>query len=469
MKHFFISLIVLLQCTMLLGHGFSVDTLVLLANNGWQQIGTVCYCAQKKKISIASYDVTSLFQTIAQIIRGGRSKSNCYIRFGFEERFKDSQHYNELACTPTQEFYCARTHQWIPAYMLKVGDELVCANNTTKIIAYISLIDKPLEVYSIEVKPTHTFFVTTHSIITHNMVLPIAFSAGLSIPFGASAGGAAGSFFGPVTFVIGAAIGCIVGTLVKIVCDGKIPTYTIDTYDVNTFKRSVNQQPENTMSGEPSIIIGPHYMPAQQIVMVSTHNEHTFNDDDQNEVSFSITIQNPAKEKPGCGDATPQTPPILITPADPIPVRQCPGYSLPLEEDKQAHHNGGCGAIPDELKDVLNKPIIHTTENNAEDKVDTTLDGASYEGKSNEGTKIYSKPNDYEDAIKDFEGMELGDIRAIKNGEGFVGSLPDGRQVNVRKTSKGDYKGENKWPTLEIRSVDGRRSKIKIRYTKGKS
>lgn len=432
MKHFYISLIALLQLVPLSGHGFSVDTLVLLADNGWQQINAICHRALKKKVSVASYDTISSFLTTASVIRGGKSTTNCYIRFGFEERSKDLQHHDEVVCTPAQEFYCASQRKWIPAYMLKIGDELFCANNTTKTVAYVSLINQPLDIYTVEVKRTHTFFVTQHSMLTHNMVLPIAFNIGLSIPFGASAIGTVGSFFGPATLVIGAAAGCILGALVKIIYDGQIPCYSVDTYDAAIVEQQVNQQPQIVCDWP----------------------------------SCSIIVQDQPKEKPGCVPGiveifenpgcpiiTLETPLILITPAEPMPIFQ----------------NPGCGAIPDELKEILNKPIVYIAESNADDKVNKVLDGASYVGKSNEGTKIYSKPKGYGDAIKDFEGMELDGVKSIKNDEVSVGSLSDGRKVNVRKTSKGNHKGEDKWPTLEIRSSDGKRSKIKIRYTKANS
>lgn len=347
MKRFLLSLIALAYTTLLSGHGFSSDTLVLLAGNGWQQISTVCYRTQKKKIAVASYNTTASYQTTSKTIRGGRSKSNCFIRFGFEERFKDSQ-LHEVACTPTQEFYSATTHQWIPAYKLKIGDELLCASNTTKTVAYISLIKEPLDIYTIEVKHTHTFFVTHHSLLTHNMVIPVAFSLGVSIPFGASAGGAAGGFFGPITFLVGAAIGCAVGALVKIVCNSKLPTYTVDAYNANTFDQYVKQQPQVATFSEPHVTLSPDYKETQQITDATAgeaYGEYTFSDDNENTPCFSITIHNPPKEKPGCGDTTPQKPLILIVPADPMPVFQNPGYRPLSDEERKMLSGGGCTII----------------------------------------------------------------------------------------------------------------------------
>ena len=121
MKRFYLSLIAAIHATLLIGHGFRADTLVLLADNTWQEINTVCYRTQKKKIRVASYDTALLWHTPSKTIQSGRSRSNCYIRFGFEE--KQSSH--DVTCTPTQEFYSATTCQWIPAYKLKIGDALL--------------------------------------------------------------------------------------------------------------------------------------------------------------------------------------------------------------------------------------------------------------------------------------------------------------------------------------------------------
>ncbi|XP_078320922.1 uncharacterized protein LOC144621478 [Crassostrea virginica] len=62
-------------------------------------------------------------------------------------------------------------------------------------------------------------------------------------------------------------------------------------------------------------------------------------------------------------------------------------------------------------------------------------------------TKHFSKPGDYETAVKDFELFKPADIRIIdKNGqEGFYGDLLDGKYtLTVRKTSS------NGQPTLQL-------------------
>jgi len=460
----YISVIVSLLHSLLLGHGFGADTLVLLSNNSWQQLNTICYRAQKKKVHIASYDTTSLWQTTARVVHGGRSKTNCYIRFGFDERLKNSQRH-DVICTPTQEFYNASTRQWVPAYMLKMGDKLLCANNATKTVACISLVKESLDIFTIEVKHTHTFFVTQHSLLTHNMVIPVAFSFGLSIPFGASAGGAAGGFFGPATFVVGAAIGCAVGALVKIACNSKMPTYTVDTYNANTFEQHIKKQPQIVTFNEPQVALSPDYKVTQQKIATAgeTHAEYTFSDDNEDIPCFSTVIHNLPKEKPGCGDTTPQKPLILVTPAEPMPVFQNPGYSPPREADETTS-SGGCGVIPDELKDLFNKPLILTTDSNntpvtEHDRIRKTIDDMktnAEQGNDTDGkSKQYIKNGDFEDAKRDFESFMPSNVRPIPNG--LAGDLPNGHTINVRvKSSEGS-------PTLEIFNPANKK-KIKFRY-----
>jgi hypothetical protein len=82
-----------------------------------------------------------------------------------------------------------------------------------------------------------------------------------------------------------------------------------------------------------------------------------------------------------------------------------------------------------------------------------------------EGTLVYLKPKTFEDAVKDFEDMGLTNIKAMPNNKGFVGTLPDGKTINVRNTSKGNKEGENMWPTIEIYNPVTEDKEIKIRYT----
>ena len=85
-----------------------------------------------------------------------------------------------------------------------------------------------------------------------------------------------------------------------------------------------------------STFISSHGFGADTLVLLAN--------DDGNE-SFSITIQNPPKEKPGCGNTAPQKPLMCVTPADPMPVFQNPGYR-PLSDEERKMFSGDCTLIP---------------------------------------------------------------------------------------------------------------------------
>jgi len=176
------------------GHGLAADTLVQLGDGSWQTIHTICLRSLHNKVSVSSYNVDASCKTTQLVKSGRRSQSNCYMRLGFDSGFNDVTR-NDIVCTPMQEFYIPETHTWAHAYTLKVGDALLTKNKGAKSITYIQFVPKPIKMYTLEIKKSHTFFVGYHSILTHNMMLPLAFNVGLSLPFGSAAGGAAGGFF----------------------------------------------------------------------------------------------------------------------------------------------------------------------------------------------------------------------------------------------------------------------------------
>jgi hypothetical protein len=80
----------------------------------------------------------------------------------------------------------------------------------------------------------------------------LAFNVGLSIPFGSVAGFTAGGFFGPAGIIGGVVLGSIIGFVVKVICEDRIPTYKVPKYDtafINThcFKaaRYIEESNEN--------------------------------------------------------------------------------------------------------------------------------------------------------------------------------------------------------------------------------
>jgi len=97
----------------------------------------------------------------------------------------------------------------MPAGKLVIGDELLTKDMTVKSISYIKCIFKSLKIYLLEVENSHTFFVGKHSVLTHNVALPMALWFGFSTSFGSGAVVAASSFFGPLALTAGVAIGVL--------------------------------------------------------------------------------------------------------------------------------------------------------------------------------------------------------------------------------------------------------------------
>lgn len=95
----------------------------------------------------------------------------------------------------------------------------------------------------------------------------------------------------------------------------------------------------------------------------------------------------------------------------------------------------------------------------SDEAVDKALKGAKLGEKTSNKTTQFEKPGGYDEALEDFDKMGLDNIKDLPNSknDGKVGSLPDGRVVNVRTGSK-----EGR-PTLQIYDAKNR-SSIKIRY-----
>ncbi len=345
------------------------------------------------------------------------------------------------------------------------------------------MVKKKINIYTVEVEDTHNFFVTPHAVLTHNMVLPIAFSVGLSVPFGAGAAGTVGSFFGPVTFVAGAALGCMAGLLVKLIYDDKVPTYTVDRYNIGTFERHVKQQHAtsyvNTLS-KPQITCSPTYVPAQPTTTI-THTyptkpagEYSVLIDETEGSSLSLIIPDPSKSVIACGDTTPQEPLILISPAEPMPAFQCPGYSIVPQEKSYIcilppttnviPITIGCGGgIPEELS-CKRTNVLFTKEKSPEEIISiiNELEKKSKPGEATNGkTKQFEVNGTYDDAMEKFNELTPQNIKEFPSEDGKkirVGTLADGRTINVRTNSTHGS------PTLEIYNPSNER-KLKFRYT----
>lgn len=217
------------------GHGFRFNTPVLLCDGSWQTIHTICLHALHHTISVPSYDIHAFCNTNQYVKTGKRSKSNCYIRLSFDANFNDTTD-DDIVCTPMQEFYVPVLRQWIPAYMLKPGDALLTKNMIAKPITYKKFVPESLRIYTLEIQESHTFFVGKHSILTHNIILPIATSFGFTIPFGSVATGTVGSFFGPIGVMGGIVLGGIIGIVTKAIYENRILSYKTQIYDIPSIK-----------------------------------------------------------------------------------------------------------------------------------------------------------------------------------------------------------------------------------------
>lgn|GEM_PF-2952755 len=213
--------------TALHAHGLGQYTYVHRADGSLEAIGMLCHRVLDASVAIASYDIDTSMFTTAYVKKGGCSETDCFVQFCFEGSLLCRTGSDRIICTPTQEFYIPSTDKWIPAYQLQAGDELFCKKGVKK-IAECEYVEQTIEVYTLEVKNTHTFFVGHYGALTHNMVLPAALGMGFSVSFGSAAGSAAGSFFGPVTFIVGAAVGAVVGAVASMIMDDAVPTYNIN-------------------------------------------------------------------------------------------------------------------------------------------------------------------------------------------------------------------------------------------------
>lgn len=234
MKHSIFSKIIvfyfLIGTLQLYSHGFSAHTLVKTPAH-WQSIMQICGSLSDQDQHLTSWDPQSEQLGIRTVKSAGMSEASCFMQLSFDAYGDD------ITCTPTQEFYLPRTKQWLPAYQLQIGDQLLGEDKTYKIIKDISFIKEPITVYAIEVAQTHTFFVGRHAILTHNIPLP-AVALGLSVPFGIGAGSMAGSIFGPISLIGGAFIGGIVGFAIKTFSGDKIQRYSL-SFDIPQIEKYI--------------------------------------------------------------------------------------------------------------------------------------------------------------------------------------------------------------------------------------
>lgn len=194
------------------GHGFVADTLIYNCNNKSKPIKAVCWnVVNRKKQCISSFDDTRAQWKTARVRSAAHAHINCSMTIKF-----DTDPLHDITCSPSQSFYDAHAKSWVPAYKIRPNDLLLTADNGTVQVLAVSYHKKPIVVYLLEIKKTHTFCVGHYHVLTHNtpLAIPMATSLFLSLSgsFGSGAvvGATAGSFFGPVTCAGGLVIGGLI-------------------------------------------------------------------------------------------------------------------------------------------------------------------------------------------------------------------------------------------------------------------
>ena len=232
-------------------HGFGQSTLIKTSKVGWWSIGQIYRTPSTEKQKVLSYDIKASTCIAATVKAAAESETNCYFKIGFDNN-------PDITCTPIQEFYMPETKKLTPAYKLKVGDKLLSNCITPKAITSIEFVERPLKIFALRIKKNHNYMVGRHNILTHNFTIALeeGIRWGLTIAGtfgeGAAAGGAAGSWLGPIGIGVCATIGAVGLTGWYLFGhDHKRTTFDAD-FNANTFGNYFNAQEKSDEKGKAS-------------------------------------------------------------------------------------------------------------------------------------------------------------------------------------------------------------------------
>ncbi len=229
-------------------HGFGKNTLICEGSNKsfLQLEHLVDLVGRHKKVHVFSFDEKDHTWTKNKVVTAGHSSVRYYCRLFFE------QGQESLDCAFAQLFYRVDDQTWVPAYKVRAGDRLLCAHYESVEVAQVQLIEKPLDVYTLEIKNAHTFLVTSHKIVAHNMFLPLGAFIGISIPFDIGCGASAGIVLGPIGVCGGIIIGGLFACLVKICLEKRVVQYQIACQPNYRQLMNFNEQEGGVQEQEPS-------------------------------------------------------------------------------------------------------------------------------------------------------------------------------------------------------------------------
>lgn len=210
-------------------HGFGEQTFIRAAHKDgpikgcWAMNQVVRLAREDKKQYVVSYDEKTDRWVSKKIKSVGQSKASCCCRISFNKPSLD------MICTPTQVFYRMTDKQWVPAYMLNVGDFLLCEGHTEIQIAALSVIPETTQVYALEIEDTHTFLVGMEAVVAHNIAIPWQAVIGFSISYDLGVGGCLGGVtLGPVGLVGGIALGGVASCVIKYCTRERIAEYDVE-------------------------------------------------------------------------------------------------------------------------------------------------------------------------------------------------------------------------------------------------
>lgn len=228
-----ISAIILILFHELNGHGFGGSTYVrtplLIRHNSseldrrlgghWESIEQLMEHADTQYVM--SYHYNNKQCHSHKILARARSTANCYFTINL-----DSHPSPDIICSPLQQFYLPDKNCWVPAHKLQVGDVLLTEREGSIPIVKITFVEQQLDLYALKIECPHTFFVGRHSVLTHNMNLPIA-SLHWELPLTISTISTIGGLFtGFATAASGMAVGAIAASLIySAVIDHKAKKY----------------------------------------------------------------------------------------------------------------------------------------------------------------------------------------------------------------------------------------------------
>ncbi len=192
-----------------LGHGFDRFTQVKMPDE-MKGIGFVFEDSFEEDQTVIAYDFDKKTCSQTKVQRASTNTVDCYFRISFAQRGE-----SPIICSPAQKFYLPELKKWVPALRLKVGDKLLSNCTQQKPIVKIEFVNKPLIVYSIQIEGNHNYLVGKHGILTHNTALPwVGVQLAWAFGEGATAGGGAGSFFGPPAMTVTGGIGAVIAVAV---------------------------------------------------------------------------------------------------------------------------------------------------------------------------------------------------------------------------------------------------------------